>query len=269
MSLHHSPRIVTDNLILYLDAANSKSYPGTGTSVNDLSASQSNATMINGVTYNTGNLGNFSFVAANDTYMEISNRISNLEFQPTQPYSVFCWIYNLPSNSSGSAIFSNMGPSPSFTGWDFWKQNATTIAMHLISDWSNLNQANRTAMKVNIDFDYANNTVGKWAHIGYTYDGSCPTNETDMVNSVNFYLNGNLLTGTKTNGATPAVGFLSSTETTSYNPDQRFRIASRWALGASSSDTTFDLSNITIYDRVLTLQEIQQNFNAVRGRFGI
>ncbi len=40
MAFHHSPRIVTDGLVLYLDAANSKSYPGSGTNWYDLSGNK-------------------------------------------------------------------------------------------------------------------------------------------------------------------------------------------------------------------------------------
>ena len=36
MSLNHSPSIVTDGLVLCLDAANKRSYPGTGTAWTDL-----------------------------------------------------------------------------------------------------------------------------------------------------------------------------------------------------------------------------------------
>ena len=39
MALTHSPRIVTDGLVLCLDAGNTKSYPGSGTAWNDLSGS--------------------------------------------------------------------------------------------------------------------------------------------------------------------------------------------------------------------------------------
>ena len=36
------PNIVTDGLVFYVDAANQKSYPGTGTTVNDLTSNQNN-----------------------------------------------------------------------------------------------------------------------------------------------------------------------------------------------------------------------------------
>ena len=45
MALAHSPRIVRDSLILYVDAANSKSYPGSGTTWKDLSGSNHHLTL--------------------------------------------------------------------------------------------------------------------------------------------------------------------------------------------------------------------------------
>ena len=47
MSFHHSPRITTDGLILYLDAANTKSYSGSGTVWTDLSGNGVNFNLIN------------------------------------------------------------------------------------------------------------------------------------------------------------------------------------------------------------------------------
>ena len=40
MGLFHSPKIVTDGLVLGLDAANPKSYPGSGTTWNDISGNK-------------------------------------------------------------------------------------------------------------------------------------------------------------------------------------------------------------------------------------
>ncbi len=46
MSVHYSPRIVTDGLVLYLDAANPKSYPGSGTTWYDLSGNGNNGSLL-------------------------------------------------------------------------------------------------------------------------------------------------------------------------------------------------------------------------------
>ena len=47
MGLSHSPRIVTDGLVLCLDAANKRSYPGAGTTWTDLTANKNNGTLTN------------------------------------------------------------------------------------------------------------------------------------------------------------------------------------------------------------------------------
>ena len=44
MSSHHNPRIVTDGLVLSLDAANPKSYPGSGTTWSDLTKNNNDIT---------------------------------------------------------------------------------------------------------------------------------------------------------------------------------------------------------------------------------
>lgn len=55
MALAHSPKIVTDGLVLCLDAGNVKSYPGSGTVWNDLSGNDNNGTLVNGVGYSGTN----------------------------------------------------------------------------------------------------------------------------------------------------------------------------------------------------------------------
>ena len=63
MGLAHSPRIVTDGLVLALDAANTKSYGGSGTTWTDLSGKGNNGD-IDGATHNSD--GYFSFDGSND-----------------------------------------------------------------------------------------------------------------------------------------------------------------------------------------------------------
>ena len=54
MGLAHSPKIVTDGLVLCLDAADLKSYPGTGTTWKDRSGNVNNGTLINSPTFSNG-----------------------------------------------------------------------------------------------------------------------------------------------------------------------------------------------------------------------
>lgn len=67
MSFNYSPKIVNDSsLVLYLDAANNRSYPGSGTNWNDISKGANTATLVNGPTFNTSKGGNIVFDGSDD-----------------------------------------------------------------------------------------------------------------------------------------------------------------------------------------------------------
>ena len=84
MGLFHSPRIVTDGLVMALDAANAKSYPGSGTTWNDISGNGNNATL-NSVTHKSDNGGVFETAGALTSY--IDNNTINLT---STNFTVFC-----------------------------------------------------------------------------------------------------------------------------------------------------------------------------------
>ena len=66
MALAHSPRIVTDGLVLHLDAANTKSYIGSGTSWVDISGKGNNGTLVGGTGYSSDNGGCLIFDGTDD-----------------------------------------------------------------------------------------------------------------------------------------------------------------------------------------------------------
>ena len=65
MSLNHSPAIVTDGLVLCLDAGNSRSYPKSGTTWTDLKGSN-NGTLLNSPTFSSSNRGEIVFDFTDD-----------------------------------------------------------------------------------------------------------------------------------------------------------------------------------------------------------
>lgn len=71
MSFHHSPRIVTDGLVLHWDAANSKSYTNGSSVIYDLSKNNNNGTITN-VTFSTM-FGGVINIAASNTSQIVSN----------------------------------------------------------------------------------------------------------------------------------------------------------------------------------------------------
>ena len=86
MAVGYNPRIVTDGLVLALDAANTKSYGGSGTTWTDLSSSGNNGT-ISGATYNSGNGGYFDFNGINDS-VETSSDM----FNPNANFTFSSWV---------------------------------------------------------------------------------------------------------------------------------------------------------------------------------
>ena len=63
--------IIDDGLVLYLDAANTKSYPGSGTTWTDLSGNGNTGTLVNGVGYSASNGGALVFDGVDD-YVDFS-----------------------------------------------------------------------------------------------------------------------------------------------------------------------------------------------------
>ena len=76
MAIFYNPRTITDGLVLCLDAGNSKSYPGSGTTWTDLSGRGNTGTLTNGPTYSSANGGSLSFDGVND-YVDLGTQ-SNL-----------------------------------------------------------------------------------------------------------------------------------------------------------------------------------------------
>ena len=70
MGIAYNPRIVTDGLVLALDAGNTKSYPGSGTTWYDLSGNGNNGTLTNGPTYSSSN-GGVIVLGGTNQYIDI------------------------------------------------------------------------------------------------------------------------------------------------------------------------------------------------------
>ena len=100
MACHGGPDIVEDNLVLCLDAANTKSYPGSGTTWTDISGKSHNGT-VNGATFSTLNGGVWDFDGTND-YIESPDADA---WYPETNYTAECW-FNCDAVGGGwNAIF--------------------------------------------------------------------------------------------------------------------------------------------------------------------
>ena len=78
MSLNHSPAIVTDGLVLCLDAANVRSYPKSGTTWSDLIGANDGALQNMPSNFSNTNGGSLIFDGANE-YVDMGDPIVNLD----------------------------------------------------------------------------------------------------------------------------------------------------------------------------------------------
>jgi hypothetical protein len=231
MSVNYNPRIVTNGLVFCLDAGNTKSYPGSGSTWKDLSMIKNNSTLINTPTYSSTSGGYLSFASASSQYAtatnpgSLTNWTAEVMVRFTSSYGTKVAMivggqYNGASNLNFS-VGTNNSPG-----------NYNIAVGFFDGAWHNTTGIN-----------YALNT---WFHITGTYDGSTIRQYTNgvQVDSLNYV-------------GTPASG-------------GEIRINRRWDDVVSSSNL-FDLNiaAVRIYNRALTAAEVSQNFNALRGRFGI
>jgi len=118
MSLNHSPAIVTDGLVLCLDAANVRSYPGTGTTWTDRSTSGNNGTLTNGPTFDSGNGGSIVLDRANDLVSVTITKSADCTFSTwaARPSTSTDMLFNAGGNGSGPDLFFYQGK----ISWNTW-----------------------------------------------------------------------------------------------------------------------------------------------------
>ena len=74
MAYHNNPRIVTDGLVLCLDANAKRSYSGSGTTWYDLTTNEQNGTSLVAVNYNSN--GYFDFDASTGSQVRLGSTIT-------------------------------------------------------------------------------------------------------------------------------------------------------------------------------------------------
>lgn len=225
MGSHYNPRVVTDGLVLHLDAANIRSYPRSGTTWTDLSGRGNNGTLVNGPTYNANNSGSIVFDGTND-YIEIVGNSSNT---PTS-MTLFCFVYPKNVRPEEIVVTQNSGDGYRLMTRVYEDDTGTLWGFR-----PNINDSEYKGTTV-----LSNNT---WYCLAVTYTTS----------NLILYLNGNV----ELNQATPA------------SLDHGGNIELGVGVGGALRHLQANLPIFMMYDRALTTTEVRQNFNAIRGRFGI
>ena len=221
MGLAHSPRIVTDGLVLALDAGNTKSYPGSGTSWSDISGNGNNGTFtsMDGNNYSSANGGSLVFDGSND-YVTTGDM-----FDPNSNFTFSSWV-NLDAFGPHRTIISKQNQGGSIQIRIHGTDNDVEI----------------------ID----NNVVNVGAFSNFTLSLSTWYNivVTRSSNTYSLYVD-----GVYKSDFTSANVYDYAAQTIGKN----FNIATEYWDGK--------ISIIHCYDRALTASEVQQNYNALKGRF--
>ena len=232
MALAHSPRIVTDGLVLCLDAANPKSYPGSGTTWTDLSSNGNNGTLVNGVGFDSANKGAMVFDGVDDTA-----QYSVSGFSPTSNFTLEI-IFQIKVFAEGLFLGAGHAAGGPY-GWEIRQGGSIRFGSRPASGGST-----RT-----VSFSPSANIVyhGFGVHNG-------------KIGTMSMYINDNFI-GSTTIDQT-AGGYSGGTIGTQSG--QRLG-------GSGSAAIPFNgnIYNVKIYNRALSAEEIQQNFNALRGRYGL
>jgi hypothetical protein len=229
MSIQGGPDIVENGLVYYVDAGNFRSYPRSGTTWSDISGNNKNGSLQNGPTFDSANGGSILFDGTND----VVNFGTGNTFFPLPQFTIDIWFRSL-------GTVPTTGTSPGLFGFTFGITAIFTSATNLLFRVDD----GTTTEGITITGTFR--TDGNW------YNGTFYHTGTNM----GIYINGS---------------FRGSVDRT-WNGTGRYATNS-WNLGRDNNNSNqFFYGNIAsckLYNRQLSADEILQNYNATRSRFGI
>ena len=235
MALHHSPRVVTDGLVLCLDAASKESYSGSGTVWRDLAGSN-NGTLTNGPTFSSANGGIIEFDGSDD-YFTTSTTPNELLGNPN--FTISMWVKRLSNEETNTGIWGFGGDITNQGINSWWYDNANEIT---IDTWGQATFTTGVTYPLN-----------EWVFVTWQKIAGPMTRANCILwrNLVSY--TGNQLTILRAENVAPNVNNLGFSFA---------RISPTY-----SAPVNFAISNIVIYNRILTPAEILQNYNAIKSRF--
>jgi len=243
MATKYGPTIVTDGLVLCLDAGNSQSYPGSGTTWTDLSVSGINMDMSSTPSFSTNDGGYFHFDGVDDYFYVPSSDVNNGITSPLVSIAGTWsfWVnYDSITNYHGLMMMYDSGGG--YTDYLRIISNGGLIKAWMENDdtgiWpSEVSTASSGSTQV---------VTGSWKNIVLRQNGT----------NIQFYVNAS------TSGS--AVSDSSWTSEAVSTPFVYIGL-STW----SAKWIDAKIAMVSAYNRGLTDTEILQNYNANKGRFGL
>ena len=213
-----------------MDSANPRSYSGSGTKVYDISGSNLSGTLVNSPSYVSGSSGYFQFDGIDD-YITFGNTTVANVFPGD--FTVSAWVYRL----------TNAGPTWGNIVGDYYTANATGEWQIMISNGGAFFVYRiGTGYVINITSDYGAN---QWHNVVLTRVGS----------AITLYVDNNVVA-------------------TTTNSDTWGTATGNLNIGVDGNNSAEPLngriSDVMIYKGLgLSAAQVSQNFNAIRGRYGI
>jgi hypothetical protein len=233
MSVFGGPDIITDGLVLHLDAANRKSYPGSGSTWYDLSGGDNHCTLNNIVSYNMSSSFSFWYTNPSTVTVPLANTLNKVEG------TMNFWLY--PSRYyGGNGYFVNRdSASQNANDWFWIGPYGGTFYFRLGNGSSCCSQ----------DLTFNANTyipLNNWVNMCFTW-------KEDATSKA--YKNGVLI-------ASKNIGNIPDT-----NPTTTGRIG----VGHGYFDTYFNgqMAHVSMYETQLSADKILSNYNALKGRYGL
>lgn len=228
--------VVDSSLVLWLDAGQTASYPGTGTTWTDLSGNGNTGTLVNGPTYNSENGGSIVLDGVDD-FINVSNPAS---LNPgSNSFTIDAWVYQKDNGFNGvvDARGANLHGFLCILNYT----SAGFISFFL-------NTTNDVDQNVYVSTVATFTDVLAWMHVSVVVNRS--------ANNITFYKNG------IQQGASVAI-----TSGGSVNPSSGYIYYVGADLGGPEAN--INLSTIKQYNRALSAQEVQKNYNALAPRHGL
>jgi hypothetical protein len=232
-----SPPIASDALVLYLTAGDTASYPGTGNIWYDVAGSN-NGTLTNGPTFDSGNGGSIAFDGIND-YVTIASTPPSL--QGNSNLTVCGWFKRTQSSVQQRGVWGIGGEATGggLCSWNY--DNTNEIAIDL---W------NTSTFTTGVTYP-----LNEWVFVAWQKIAGNMTRANCIIwrNLVSY--TGNQLTVLRSEGPSPNINNYGCT------------------LGSISRTTGYclgmNIASFSVYNKILSSDEITQIFNANRWRFGI
>jgi len=227
---------ITDQLTIKLDAGNSSSYPGSGTTWTDLSGLNRNATLINGASYSPIKGGVINFDGTND-YASVPYNI-DFRFSATDFKTVQYWVkFNaLESKFFGAAFTGAAG----FDGWGIGTSPTGQIRF-----------LTNTTIEKYTDTPTSTVTTGTWYFVTAVFKIS------NVIGDIKLYVNDtNVVSNGRHGNSTGIVGTPALQLGTLLG-------------GVAGQDNYFNgaIGEFYMYNKALTAQEISDNYNATKDRY--